>query len=294
MRAPVCILSCWGAPCPSGVDPVPLGCTYCPPLPLMAIPVLMGRDPGVQWGVEHQLPQDQGSQPSLGAGVVPDCVGATLAPLLPACWARCAPETASMSATVTIVVCKGPREGECKLGTAPTSLAPVCPPACTLMDSSHLLQRAHQGCAGRHDREDRWTDPGGPLLPSPCTALLALLLPLGGHKAPAGSKAMAGTHVWAMWLQRDCPRLHRVFGGSSEEVLSLSQTCMSGSSPPPALLAWPDCPGHVFVPRVIPSVLASARPGLAACTHGGRRQQEGLLDMVLSGSRHSPSYTVPC
>lgn len=132
-------------------------------------------------------------------------------------------------------------------------------------------------------------------LPLHCTACFAALL--GGHKALVGSKAMAGTHVWAMWLQRDCPRLHRVFGGSSEEVLSLSQTCMSGSSPPPALLAWPDCPGHVspvFVPRVIPSVLASARPGLAACTHGGRRQWEGLLDMVLSGSRHSPSCTMPC
>lgn len=114
----------------------------------------------------------------------------------------------------------GPREGECKLGTAP--------PAWHLC----ILPLAHRctlpTCCKQQDRRD----PGRPLLCSPLTAPLALLLPPGSCRAPVGLMATVGTQVQVMWLQRDRPRLHVVLGGSSEEVPSLSQTCLSGSRHP--------------------------------------------------------------
>lgn len=82
--------------------------------------------------------------------------------------------------------------------------------------------------AGRTDGQTL----GVPRSAPPPIAPLALLLPPGSRRALVGSMATAGTHVRAMWPRRDRPRLHGVFGESYEEVLSLSQTCLSGSSPP--------------------------------------------------------------
>lgn len=153
----LCPASCLGKDESTGVHPVPLGCTLCLPLPMMAISFLTGRDSGAQGG-EWSLAA------LLRGKVVPDCVGATPAPLLPQCRA---PET--------IHIChgnhgglQGPREGECKLGTVLSIPAPgptrtrTHPPAPT----------ASQGCAGGW-QEAGQTDPGGALLCRPPTAPLA-------------------------------------------------------------------------------------------------------------------------
>lgn len=113
----------------------------------------------------------------------------------------------------------------------------------------------------------------------PPTAPLALLLPPGSHRALVGSMATAGRHVQVMWPRRDWPRLHQVFGGSAEEVLSLSQTCLSGSSPPPgsgstrlAGLLRPACPS--FCPQGDPRCFGQCPPWLG-CLHSWRQEAVG-------------------
>lgn len=96
---------------------------------------------------EHQLPWGWGSHPSL---LVPGCVNATLAPLLPVC---CAPKTTDVSAVVTMVVCGRPGEDE---DTAPIILAPSRSGWCWVT------------------RLGGQTDPGGPLSAPFSAAPLAL------------------------------------------------------------------------------------------------------------------------
>lgn len=237
----LCPVSCLGKDESTGVHPVPLGCTLCLPLPMMAISFLTGRDSGAQ-GREWSLAA------LLRGKVVPDCVGATPAPLLPQCRA---PET--------IHICHGNHgRGSASWALSSPSRHPPShphpdPPACS--DSESGLCRRVAG--GRTDRP--WGCPALP--PTHRTPGFCCCFP---QAATGSSMAATGTHVQAIWPRKDRSRLRRLFGGSSEEVLSFCQTCLSCSLPPLTLLAWPDCSGQpspVFVPGVIPGVFGSARPG---------------------------------
>lgn len=116
------------------------------------------------------------------------------------------------------------------MGTAPlrppSSLAPRCLPTCHKQQVGAVLGEVAR-------RSDRQT--GDPPLHPPHMHLL-LCCSQGSCRALLDPTAVAPTRVWVMWprtaQQRAQPGLRRVSGGSSEEMLSLSQTCLSGSSPP--------------------------------------------------------------